>query len=113
MAVSFNGFNEKVITMNSAQCKAGYPAFIDKDGSAVCAAADSEIIGICVNANEKLAGIQISGYAESIFSAGTAKYGEVHLLADGNGGVKIADDGGCAVKVIKIDNDNKTIGFIL
>ncbi|MCC8016600.1 MAG: hypothetical protein LIO43_04365 [Clostridiales bacterium] len=53
MAVSFNGFNENVITMNSAQCKAGYPAFIDKDGSAVCAAADSEIIGICVNANEK------------------------------------------------------------
>lgn len=113
MAIGFKGFDEKILTFKSTDCAAGQTVSLDVNGVAKKSADGDEFLGICVNAQDGYAGVQVKGYCEVGYTTGEAKYGSVYLAADGAGTVKFSASGKRAVQVIMLDRLNKKIGFIL
>ena len=113
MAISFKGYGENVLTFESTLQGAGVPVIIDEDNMAIKASADKDFIGFATYADGEIAGVLIDGYVEVPYTGTAPKYGFNALVSDGNTGVKTSADSKHIVRVIKLDTDKRTVGFIL
>jgi len=112
--MTYKGYSENVITIRKDEtATAGYPVSVGDNG-VNNAVANAGFIGICRSVREGFCGVQTQGYAEVPYTGTTPSYGYVKLVANGNGGVLVKTDASVPfVKVLKVDTDNKTVGFIL
>lgn len=113
--ISFNGFNSKVMTFAAGEsCEVGKAVTINEDGEAVVPVRNSNFIGICTSIRNGVAGVQLEGYVEQPFTGTAPKTGVSKIVYDGAGGIAASSDESAQYhRVLKIDADNKIIGFII
>lgn len=115
MGISFNGYNAKIVTFYAGEaCEVGKAVTINEDGEAVCAGNNNRFIGICTSLRNGIAGVQVEGYVELPYSGTAPKHGVNRLICDANGCLTASiDDIAQYYKILKVDTDSKTVGFIL
>lgn len=116
MSISFKGYGENVLTFNTTLTKVGIPVMVSSDCRVVEATTDRDFMGITCYADGELAGVIMDGYVEMTYTGSIPTLGYCNLVADGSGGVKAAASGASSnhiVRVLKVDAENKTVGFIL
>lgn len=115
MGVSFNGFKNKVLTFENGGAIVGYPVTLNKDGKAGNAATGSEFIGICTSSNGDYVSVQTDGYIETGYTTAVPSYGISGFTAGSSGKIVPADAkaNAKAYLVVKVDESNGIVGFIL
>lgn len=115
MGISFHGFHAKVITFYAGEsCEVGKAVTISEDGEAVKAANNGRFIGICTSLRNGVAGVQVEGYVELPYSGTAPKHGVNRLICAANDCLAASsDDMAQYYKILKVDTDNKIVGFIL
>lgn len=112
MNVSFNGFNQNVLTFVSENdIKQNALVKMTDNGKVDACENGDEFIGVCVNSRLGYAGVQMTGYAKTTYS-GDVAVGYVTVVCDENGGIK-ADENGRKVLVTDVDTTAQTVGFIM
>lgn len=112
--ISFNGFNEGVLTFADYGSALGAPVAVTNDSKTNTATNGSDFIGVCVNKiGDGYITAQISGYVELPYTGTAPTAGYACLIANGDGGVKTGTDIKKSYKVLKVDTENKIVGFIL
>lgn len=112
--VSYNGFNEKLLTFRNIEVKVGDPIAIKLDGVAERANNNSEFLGICVGIPaEGYATIQVEGYIEVPYTGTKPEPGYMPFTSNGNGGIKMETGGRILYKVLKVDTTKRIVGLIL
>lgn len=134
--ISFNGYNENTLTFQGT-ATVGYPVKIS-DGLVADAENGEDFIGIAVGVHGDYVVVQLDGYVEMSTDGSSFSYGYGGILATGDGNVTAVStesstsdsedesdestesDGSSTststaheYKIIKIDSDNNTVGFIL
>lgn len=114
--ISFEGFNNQYATFIAEEgMTSGTPVLFD-EGNACYEAQDGDAFtGICTETRNGLATVLLQGYYEIKYSGTAPGYGYQRLIANGAAGVKLAGDEDEVpfVRVLKVDGDKKTVGFIL
>ncbi|MBR3593683.1 MAG: hypothetical protein IKL44_03310 [Clostridia bacterium] len=107
----FTGFGENVLTFKTENENIkGQPVKVVADSTVDAAADGEQFCGIALGERCGAATVLMGGYVEMPFS-GEIAHGSNRVAADGNGGVKVSENG-TAVTVIKIDTENAVVGFI-
>ena len=109
----FDGFEIKEVTLISTQdVKKGEVVefldsyTVDKSHSGV------NFIGVCTYAHKYNASVQLKGYTKVKYTGTAPQCGYEKLVGDGNGGVKVADNGRY-ILVTDVDYVNGICGIIL
>lgn len=92
--------------------KVNIPVRINSDGTVAPASKGNNIVGVCVKIlSETECLIALRGSVVTLPYTGTAapSLGYNYLVADGDGGVKLADSSACNSLVWSKDEENKTI----
>lgn len=116
--VSFNGYNTKVITAITEMTKEEVesPITFGNDSRVSAAGDGQDFLGICVAVRDMYCSVQTDGYVELTYQGTAPKYGFVNLVSTDGKAVKVAEASkatGVLRRVIKVDEDNKTVGFLL
>lgn len=114
--VSYNGFNSKVITISKATEENMLGKIVTVSGNnAVVAPKNSEFVGVCVSDNGAYLGVQVEGYVECPYTGTISECGWAHIVSNGTNEVATATAtaGSVMRRVMKLDTDNKIVGFIL
>lgn len=114
MTVSYNGFNEKYLTVKTKEKLAvGAPVCIDGNGNFVLCTSGNDVFGIVKESYDLCATVQVSGYAKIKYKLGTPNFGFGYLSGDGSGGVTIAESGKKPVYILGRDTEKSEITVIL
>lgn len=114
MNISYKGYNTKFLTIYSEAVTVGRPVGFNSSGDFANAENDAEFIGVAVSNRDGIIGVQESGYIEMPYTNTVPTCGYCHLVSNGSNGVKVdAATAGKLYKVIKVDTDNKIVGFML
>lgn len=116
MYISFKGYGENILTFRTVFDDIGVPAIAADDYYIYKAPAEADFIGITCFTDGECAGVIMNGYVEVPYTGTTPDLGFSKLVSDGTGGVKIpASSTECnhVVRVLKVDRENKIVGFIL
>ena len=109
----FSGFNTKEITLHADETvKEGSTVVFADDSTVKAAAADEIPCGICTKIRNGLASVVFAGHVTVPFSGTVPALGYCKLSADGNGGVKLNDNGKHFL-VVYSDEADKTIDIIM
>ena len=113
MKISLKGYGENTATFKiNTEIKGGEPVYMEENFTVMPCTANSDFIGAAVNSRDGYACIQLSGYVKFSYTGSNPDVGLCSLLADGNGGVRV-DENGRRFVVTDVDTDNKTVGIIL
>lgn len=114
MKISYNGYNNNVITMKNFDAKIGHLVSVNQDGEAVTCALGKPFIGVCVSLRDGIVGIQTDGYIELPYES-LPEYGMCCFVSGSSTSVNTAEFATAlkAYKVLKIDTVHKTVGFLL
>lgn len=114
MTVSYNGFNEKYLTINTnSKLEVGAPVCINGSGDFIVCDSANDAFGIVKESNEYCATVQVSGYIKIKYVSGTPNYGYAYLCGDGKGGVTVAETGKRPVYIVGKDTEKSEIAVIL
>ena len=113
MSISCKGYGENVLTFNTKLTEVGAPVYIGADNKALLASADNDFVGFTTYADGEIAGVIVDGYVEVPFTGAAPSYGFTSVVSNGKDGVKSSITSKHVVRVLKIDNQNKIVGFIL
>lgn len=114
MNVSFDGFNENVLTFNyqGDVCSEALVKISSNGTVAPCADGD-KIAGVARNADGECAAVQVGGYVTCAYTGTAPTVGYCGMLAGGANAVKSATTGGIMYLVLDVDTVTKTVGFLL
>lgn len=114
MNVSFNGFQEQVLTLETdTPLAAGVPVKVTGNGKAApCADGDSPAGITSGPSREGFAAVQVSGYVRIAYSGTAPAWNRTVIAADAGGGIKAAETGR-EVLVVEQDTAAGTVGIIL
>ena len=112
MKVSFEGIGETVVTLHSAGNTAGMCVKLSTNKTAAACAAGERIAGLSLADKGGFACVQLGGAVTVPYTGTAPAVGFAALVADGNGGVKTAENGG-EYLVLDVDSTAKTVTFIL
>ncbi len=113
MNVSFNGFNQNVLTfVSESDIEVNTPVKMADNGEVTPCQNGDEFIGVSVTSRQGYTGVQMTGYTKMPYSGEAPTVGYQTIAADENGGVAVAQTGK-KVLVLDVDSVNKTIGFIM
>lgn len=115
MSISFNGYNEKLLTFKaSGNIANGAAVKISANETVSVCAKDDYFCGVCLGVKNGLACVKLAGYHKLTYSGTTAPtLGYSNLVADANGNVTVASEGGRSILVVDVDTTNKVVGVIL
>lgn len=115
--VSYNGFNSQSVTISKSNIDVDFTGkVVDlcSGGYVDAAEQDADFIGVCVSDKGTYAGVQLEGYVECQYSGSAPNYGWVKLVADEDGKVVVGKTAGAPMRrVVKVDDINNVVGFIL
>ncbi len=110
MNVSFNGYNEGIVTFEAeSDVKAGIPVMMSGNGKVK--AAIGAFCGICTAVRGGYAAVQLNGYVRVPYS-GTVSVGYDKLAADNNK-VKTDTTNGRSILIVDVDSTTGYAGMIL
>ena len=115
MKVSFEGFDEKLLSFKSdstTAAVAGACAKMASSGTVTVCSAGDDLIGVATAVENGFATVQLTGYVKLKYSSTAPTVGYGILVADASGGVKTALSGKTYL-VLDVDTTAKTVGFIL
>lgn len=114
MAISFDAIGEKYVTFYAASGaeKGDVCKMTDNAEVGACSAGD-DFCGIIESVRGSVASVLLGGFVELPYSGLTApEVGFSTLVADGDGGVTVDEDGRSFL-VVSVDTTAKTVGFCL
>lgn len=119
MSISFEGFNEKVLTFekDTGAVAAGDPVKISGNGKVSKCSTGEKFCGFAVSVRDNLVGVQISGYREVDYTEGSElddpeiSLGYSTVTAGANDSLAAATAGN-TIMVVSMDTTNKVMGFI-
>lgn len=112
MNVSFNGYDEGIMTFEAASGVAvGVPVAVSANGK-VSAVTSGAFCGICTGVRDGYAAVQLKGYVVAP-STGSISVGYTKLAAATGGKVKADSTNGREYLVVNVDSTANTVGFIL
>lgn len=114
MTVSYNGFNEKYLTVKTDKKLAvGAPVCVNESGYFMTCDSAHDVFGIVKESNDSCATVQVSGYVKIKYASGTPSCGFGYLSGDGNGGITVAESGKKPVYILGKDIEKSEIAVIL
>ncbi len=116
--ISYNGYDTQMLTMqkSSASMQIGDLVTVNADGYAVTAVSGKPFIGICTAVRGEYVSVQTEGYTQASYTGTAPGYGFVNLVSNGGNAVKVNTDesvAGVFRRVMMVDTESKTVGFIL
>ncbi len=109
----FDGFDRKEVTLSATKDVVKGKPVEFMDSYTVDRVIDGHIfVGVCTHVDNYIASVQLKGYAKVEYTGTAPQCGYVKLTGNGNGGVKV-DDNGRYVLVTDVDTENGTCGIIL
>ena len=114
MTVSFNGFNESVLTFKTiAKIESG--TFVKMSGNGTVAACESgdEIIGVVISGDENHAAVQVGGVVTAPVASGVTGLTPGFNILTANGKNILLDDDSCVINRLVLSVDTNKITFIL
>lgn len=114
MNISFNAVGHDFLTFACADTATeGYPCKVSANETVAEAASGDDFCGIIAAVRNGSARVLFRGYHEVAYSGTTAPaVGYGILVADGDGGVKVATSGR-EYWILNVDTTNKTVGIFL
>lgn len=111
MSVSFNGFNENVVTFKVAEeIAAGTPVKMSGSGEVAPCSAGEEFCGIAIECDGKYASVQLVGAVTAAYT-GTAPECGYASLAAADGGVQ--GGSGREYLVLSVDEAQSKVTFLM
>lgn len=111
--ISNRGFDQGNITFYvNPDMKAGDPVTMYATNTCVTAKDGDKFIGVLYHSRETLGSVQVRGYVRLPYTGNDPQLGFDNLVANGEGGVRVADDGR-TVAVIGVDTDKHFVEMIL
>lgn len=112
MNVSFNGFNEKVLTFKCAEeITKLYPVKISDNATVSICNEDEAFTGICLDSDKENATVQMSGYVKTTYSGSAPVLGINALACDAAGSVK-QKSGATPCTVLAVNAADSTVEFL-
>ena len=112
MSVSFNGYDEGIVTFEAASgVAAGNPVAVSANGK-VTAVTSNAFCGICKSVRNGYAAVQLKGYVQ-MPSTGSISLGYSKLAAAAGGKIKADSTNGREYLVVDFDSTANVVGFIL
>ncbi len=112
MNVSFNGFNDKVLTFRCEdKIEAGYPLNITSKHTVSMANGGDSFVGFCLQSDGKNASVLVSGYVKMNYSGTVPTLGRTYLVCSADGSVQ-ENSKGVPVTVLGIDETDTTVEFL-
>ena len=109
---SYNGYNANNLTFAvSGDLTSNNPVKLSESEVVSMAGKNDVFCGVATTVRNGAASVQMGGYIELPFSGTAPAVGKNCLVADGNGGVSVSENGTDAL-IIKVDTANKICGFI-
>lgn len=113
MKVEFNGFGEKMVTLEASQgVVAGMPVMMSANGKVAPCAAGKPFCGFAGNVRGEFAAVQLTGYVKVPYSGTAPAVGYQAFCGDGAGKVKI-DTAGRQLLVVDVDTATAVCGIIV
>lgn len=115
MKVSFQGFNEGILTFETLnKLKVGSPVCMQANsGTVMDCLEDETFIGFVVQSEERHAGVQVSGYIRVKYSGAAPVPGYRRLCTNNREGVKVSETNGRTYLVLDVDTKTTTVGLLL
>ncbi len=114
MNISYKGYNTKYLTIYSDSVTLGSLVGFDADGNFINAKNGEDFIGVAVSVRDGIVGVQESGYIELPYDNTIPTCGYCKLVSNGLNKVNVDSASDTkAYKVIKVDKENKIVGFML
>ncbi len=107
MNISYEGIGYLAVTMPTNGCDEGCVCSINFEGKVYSCSAGEMFFGVVVASNVYKANVQVEGFAKVTYTGSELVPGLVKLVANGNGGVKVSDDGRLYL-VTAVDTEAKT-----
>ena len=112
MNVSFNGFNESVLTFKCPEeIEKLYPVKISSAATVAKCITNDAFTGFCLDSDKENATVQMSGYVKTTYSDTAPALGRTALVADAAGGVK-ENSAGVPCIVLSVDAADTTVEFL-
>lgn len=115
MSISFKGYDTKYITVDNNNFNNGDLVSVNVTSNSFQKALDgANFIGKVVAVRDDLATVQEQGYVETKYIGADPTDTYAKLVSANNGNVKIDDVKAMnTYKIVKIDKENKIIGFLI
>lgn len=114
MSISFTGINEQVITFKTeTELEAGTLVKISANGTVSACAANDKIAGVVLFCRDKLAAVQVSGFAALPYTGTAPTLGYAKLCAASATQIKADSTNGRELMVLEADTNEKIAGFML
>ena len=114
--ISFGGIGENVVSFyNGGAIAAAKGKTVKMTGNgqvAQCADGD-KFCGVAVGGDAEFTAVQTAGFVTAAYSGTAPAVGYAALLADADGGVKVAAAGGREYLVVEVNTIDKTVGIML
>lgn len=112
MKVSFNGFNDKVLTFKCTdKITAGYPLNITSKHTVSMAGSGDSFVGFCLDSDKENATVLVSGYVKMNYSGAVPKLGRNFFVCTADGSVE-ENASGTPVTVLGVDDTDTTVEFL-
>lgn len=114
MKVGFSGTAGVVLSFEAEEAAVtpGYPVSLCGNDRVADAGMGEIPIGIGLQERCGIAAVQLKGFAEVPYTGAAPQLGFTSLVADGTGGVKVAD-AGLPCLVVHVDTEASTLGLYL
>ena len=112
MNISFNGIGDRLVTFYSDEVMAGHVVYVSDCGMVSECEEGDPFDGVAMFVDDGLAAVRLGGFVTLSYSGTTPDIGRVTLVADGEGGVEVDEDGETYL-VVDEDTTNGTVTLIL
>ncbi len=109
----FSGFNTKEVTLSASEnVKAGNAVGLMDAVTVTVPQAEEAFCGVCVAVRNGHASVVLTGHTVASYSGPAPEIGYCKLACDGNGGVKVSENGR-EYLVVEVDENEKTVDIIM
>ena len=113
MKTTLKGYGENAATFClSGVAEKGIPVSMHSSMTVRACENGEDFMGCTLNVKGEYACVQLDGYVQFTYSGSIPSVGLNYIVADGNGGVRVAEAGRQYI-VTDIDTENKKVGIIL
>ena len=114
MKVSFEGVKGDLVTFLNQNAAVNTPVKVGAAGTVKKCSEGDEFDGYAVHLDNGMAAVRLHGLVTAYYSGDTAPgFGTVRLVADGDGGVMLAESGGRRCTVVDKDATEETVTFFM
>lgn len=114
MSISFNGFNEQVLTFKTeTELAAGTLVKMSGNGTVAACANGDKIIGVVLSCRDNLACVQVGGYINLPYSGTAPTTGYCGICAASATKIKTDSSAGKLLAVFDTDTTAATAGILL